>query len=62
MRKVIACILLLFCSSYLNADEIYLSNSDKITGDIIEETSSNIIIETQAMGRYAYSFSEEMKW
>ncbi len=62
MRKVIAFIFLLFCSSHLNAAEIYLNNGDKITGDIIEEISTNIIIETQAMGRYAYSFSEEMKW
>jgi len=53
MRKVIA-FFLLFCSSHLNADEIYLSNSDKITGDIIEETSANIIIETQAMDRCLY--------
>jgi len=35
MRKVIAFIFLLFCSSHLNADEIYLNNGDKITGDTL---------------------------
>ena len=41
---------LLFCPSVLYADEIYLNNGDKVTGDIVEETYSHIIIETQAMG------------
>jgi len=33
------------------ADEIYLKNGDRISGKIIEETETTMIIETQAMGK-----------
>lgn len=36
--------------SYSFADEIYLKNGDKITGDITGETESSISIETEAIG------------
>ncbi|MDP8258206.1 MAG: DUF481 domain-containing protein [Candidatus Aadella gelida] len=40
---------LLFCS-LVNADEIYLKNGDKITGEVIEEKKTKIILKTHAMG------------
>jgi len=33
------------------AEEIYLKNGDRISGKIIEETATTMIIETQAMGK-----------
>ncbi len=40
----------LFLQSYLFADEIYLKNGDKITGNITSETESSILVETEAIG------------
>lgn len=42
--------LFLFLQSYLLADEIYLKNGDKITGNITGETESSISVETEAIG------------
>jgi len=33
------------------AEEVYLDNGDRISGEIVEETETSIVIETQAMGR-----------
>ena len=32
------------------ADEVYLNNGDKLTGDIIEENGNSIVMSTEAMG------------
>jgi len=40
----------LFLQSYLFADEIYLKNGDRITGDITVETEDSISIDTEAIG------------
>lgn len=42
--------LFLFIQSYLFADEIYLKNGDRVSGDINSETEESIIIETELIG------------
>ena len=41
-----------FCISanYVSADEVYLKNKDKISGEIIGETEDSVNIKTEAMG------------
>ena len=47
---VVFVFLFLFIQSYLFADEIYLKNGDRISGNINSETEESIVIETEAIG------------
>jgi len=56
MKKYTLLVLILaFYCNPAHADEIHLKNGDKITGSIINDTSSEIRIETDAMGTIAIS-------
>ena len=50
MGVVIFVFLFLFIQSYLFADEIYLKNGDRVSGNINSETEESIAIETEAIG------------
>lgn len=43
------------------AEEIYLNNGDRISGQIIQETENTMIIETQAMGTISIDKNFVMK-
>lgn len=49
-KFVIALFLSLFSPACVHADEIYLKNQDRITGEIIEESEVSIFVDTEAMG------------
>ncbi|MFC1576836.1 YdiY family protein [Candidatus Omnitrophota bacterium] len=49
-RSAVCALIVLLCSPYLYADEVYLKNGDKITGEVTEERTRNIIVTTDAMG------------
>ncbi|MDP8216134.1 MAG: DUF481 domain-containing protein [Candidatus Kaelpia imicola] len=50
MGVVMFVFLFLFIQSYVFADEIYLKNGDRVSGNINSETEESIIIETEAIG------------
>ena len=46
---ILMCVISLFLQP-LYADEIYLKNSDRITGEIVDESDGTVSIKTEAMG------------
>jgi len=50
IKAILVVVLSIFYSINVSADEIYLKNGDKITGDITEERQGKISIATDAMG------------
>lgn len=42
---------LFLLSPFASADEIYLKNNDRITGEIIKEDGRSVIVETESMGQ-----------
>ncbi|MFC1708937.1 YdiY family protein [Candidatus Omnitrophota bacterium] len=47
---LVALFVVLFTQSFLYADEVILKNQDKITGRIVQDDNSVVVIETEAMG------------
>ncbi len=49
-KNLMLCLCIIGLTSYSWADEIHLSNGDKITGKLISETQTEMTVETKAMG------------